>query len=198
MTKDRGCNLKILELSQAYDRERDLVSRPKSEGTAVAFSSNGRYLAFGSYGGIVRVLVTETWAEAFEPLKTRPGALNCLQFSADAQHLVASGDGSLFLWNMKDGRKVGELCEAIHSMSSIVFSPSGQHIAGASDHGVIGFWKVNLIGAIKGDVVHSEVKVEKFAVSGDGKQVLVLTEDHKFIVRKTLDGSQINRFWEYK
>lgn len=83
-------------------------------------------------------------------------------------------------------------CVPYQSMMSIVFSPEGRHIASASSDGAVRLWNANV--TENSDPLKSldnEVKAKNISLSGNGKRVVVLTEDDKFILRNALNGNQI-------
>lgn len=121
--------------------------------------------------------------------------MTCLEFSPDAQRLAScSKDGTIHIWKLKYGQLLGVVSVARQSIVSIAFSPEGEHIASGSDDGVLRIWSTKLIDNPNHiETAERPVEVSNFALSGDGKRILILTGE-AMDSRNTLDGNLITDF----
>jgi WD40 repeat protein len=144
------------------DREHatpDRIDRPERQLTAVAFSDDGRRLAFGSRDGVVEVLAGGTDGRhdslmqralgtdvvvsglAFRPRSSRwlacaglDGRIRLLDLDAGASEAAELGHPDVAL---DDGR-----VQAKAMVRAIAFSPDGRTLASADDRGRLVFWTV--------------------------------------------------------
>lgn len=144
---------------------------------------------------------TDIWKGMFNMYGVHQGQVTRIAFSPDSRLLAAgdafkkseavlSGGGAISVWNMENGGLLGVLRpSSAFQVRSLAFCPDGQRIASASEDGILRIWNVNLIGSTNQEEDgHVDVDVEKFALSGDGKRVLVLTGDHRLYLRNARKG----------
>jgi WD40 repeat protein len=120
----------------------------------VAFSPNGKTLAFGGTGDAVRLLDLEAKPPREQIWKQGGPKANVesLAFSPDGKVLAcAKANGSLLLWDMAAGTELRPLASPDSRVVRIAFSPDGTLLAsaGAFDHqpaggfgAVVRLWKV--------------------------------------------------------
>jgi len=110
----------------------------------VAFSSDGQWLAAGSWGqpGLVTLWDVQT-GELVYTLTGHAVYVNALSFAPDNLTLAsASLDGSIRLWDVNSGRGIGLLQAHTGSVTSLDFSPDGVLlVSGSADQTVI-LWNV--------------------------------------------------------
>lgn len=149
-------------------------------------------LASGFEDGHIEVQKAENWTEAFGPLVAHTSIVSCLDFSPDTQRLASGSlDGTIRLWNTKNGRGAG-VVHSGESIGNIGFSPDGLRIVSHSFAGALQIRIVTLMQKFDhAENVHNEEKVKEFALSGDGKRVLILTYSDRFVMRDALDGKPI-------
>jgi len=109
---------------------------------SVAWSSDGRTLASGSYDNTVRL-----WeAENGRPVRTLSGHGNWVMsvaWSPDGQTLASgSYDNTVRLWDFKSGRAVRTLSGHGSWILSVAWSPDGRMLASGSNDGAIRLWDV--------------------------------------------------------
>jgi WD40 repeat protein len=121
---------------------------------AVEFAPDGRHLAVGDYAGQVTLWDTQT-GEKTATFDKHNHPVLCLGFSPDGKLLAAGGgdeaaptwsqllNGELRLWNVADGRLLGQ-CAAVRSMlQDVHFNAQGTLIAAATLEGTVVLWDVN-------------------------------------------------------
>ncbi|HID98973.1 MAG TPA: hypothetical protein EYP59_01625 [Thiotrichaceae bacterium] len=53
--------------------------------------------------------------------------VNSVAFSPDSQHVISgSGNGTLILWDVATGQKIGQPWQGHKCVNSVAFSPDGQ------------------------------------------------------------------------
>jgi WD40 repeat protein/serine/threonine protein kinase/tetratricopeptide (TPR) repeat protein len=110
--------------------------------SAVAFSPDGRRLAFPSKGKTVKLWDTETWQE----LRTLEGfkeGVYTVAFSPDGSLLAAAGhrgEDGVKLWDPVSGELIRTLEGLWGHIHSVVFSPDGRRVAAAGEDGKVKLW----------------------------------------------------------
>ena len=169
---------------------------------SVAFSSDGRWLATTSSGGVALWDLTEGHHVSIN-VETRLGAV---AFSPDGRYL-ASGTGvltrgELSLWETSTGRMVWTEGTHLLGITSIAFSPDGLRVASAGSDGIVTVRSTstaNLLQRFKAD------RSDAYSVgfTADGRQVVVGSQNgltlwdtqtgdmrHDF-VRRTLEPKSV-------
>jgi WD40 repeat protein len=116
--------------------------------TAVAFSPDGHSVAYGDWGGSIRIWDWRS-RELLHEIQTPHQGVVCLAYSPDGK-LVAScagrehrgGWGSLCLWDVSSGRLVRTITQHRGGVSCVAFSPDGRLLGGAcwGDHNAPRVW----------------------------------------------------------
>jgi RNA polymerase sigma factor (sigma-70 family) len=114
-----------------------------------ALSPDGRMMAAGDVGGVIRVSDPVTGQE----ISRWPGhkkVVYSLAFAPDGQTLASGGqDETLALWEPVTGREVGRFAEGHGAIVSAAFSPDGRLVAWGDANGTVGLRE-----ATTGKVVH--------------------------------------------
>lgn len=174
---------------------RETVWESSLEGpvTAVTFSPNGKYLVFGTKGNMVRILSTSSWASICEPLKGHGNPVACVAFSPNSKLFASTAhDGTIRFWDAETGASLGLLRVFHREVDCISFSPDGARIVSGSTDGVIRTWIVkSILSTPQSHGSQKKEEVHQFALSGDGKRVLVLSFDDKMTMWDALNGHPI-------
>ena len=154
----------------------EMLKISNSSGTCVAFSSDGKMIASGSYDKTIKLWNLE--GKLLHTLKGHGDSIICVAFSANPDDkMLASGshDRTIKLWNLE-----GKLLHTIkgHSagVSCVAFSPNYKIIASSSYDKTIKLWDLDgrELRTIKG---HSE-GVDSIAFSSDGKMLASKSSDN--------------------
>jgi WD40 repeat protein len=111
---------------------------------SVAFSPDGKRLAYGGSRNILRLWDVESKAEVV--FFNFPGdvyAIQSVAFSLDGS-LLATGDtsGLVRIWNAKTGTQLTSLVGHNRQVNSVAFSPDGKLLASTSQDGTVRLWGV--------------------------------------------------------
>jgi WD40 repeat protein len=123
----------------------DLVEYGALDGTAVAFSPDGQYVACGS----THLLFVWKWTGAgkldlHHRLKAHKSWITAVAFHPDGAILASSGyDITICLWDVHSGQLLHQLKRQDGiAPTAIVFSADGAHLFSAGDDGSITCWEV--------------------------------------------------------
>jgi WD40 repeat protein len=118
--------------------------------TAVAFSRDGRWLAYGVGDGVIKRWRRDPGAARWPifrelpPLRGHQGLVNSLSFSPDGKLLASAGGhddrgneglvrfAELLLWDVETGKQLHSLSEKQGEFSCAVFSPDGKTLAASN------------------------------------------------------------------
>ena len=107
------------------------------------FSADGRTLAVGGVGPVIRLWDLESGKEC-DPLESEGGA-NCgrVAFSRDGKHVVAGGfDGILTLWDWSSRRRLMTRKGHRGGIHAVSFSRDGSVLATGDSDGVVKMWDI--------------------------------------------------------
>lgn len=135
----------------ASERQPHELGGPTGVVSAVAFSPDGRFLAYGDHDrgstGRLRVWDLATGRQQAE-LSAQTTAVTTMAFSPDGQ-LLATGDGiasgwpswgRVRVWEVTTGRQRAELGEPTGQVNTVAFSPDGRLVASGDNDGISSGW----------------------------------------------------------
>jgi len=106
-------------------------------GTSVAFSSDGRHAAIGTYGKVL-VVDTET-RKVTREIAVKSGYVRGLAWLNDRSTLVSGCFQAIEFWNVADGKNVRALKVKGYT-NDLKVSPDGQVLAAATETGEVRLW----------------------------------------------------------
>ncbi len=160
-------------------------------GKISAFSSSGRYLAVGDYGGFLQDLKTQQWTKLHdgenESGPAKPRKIMCVAFSRDESVLALGGiDGKVTLWDVASAEKRGELVghrvtahpNTPHALrpsaptpfgvTYVTFDPTGEKLLSTGGDGTIRVWDIeSQTQLVKIDHQRTPIRVAEFLPSGE-------------------------------
>jgi WD40 repeat protein/serine/threonine protein kinase len=166
---------------------------------AVAFSSDGHYLATGNINGAVQVWDATT-RDLVGTLGTHSREIRRVVFSGDGRYLVSSSDGIVMLW---DAQRLHEKQEPRTFPArvpgaglNVAFSPDGRRLATGGAENTVVIWDVeteNKLQTLWGK--HSgEVYAVAFSSLDDGRLIATAGEDSAVKVWDSHSGKLIHSF----
>jgi eukaryotic-like serine/threonine-protein kinase len=145
----------------------------------LAYSPDGRLLATGGMDQTA-CLYEAASGRLLHRLRGHDGDVRSLAFSPDSRMLVTATYNQpgatgytrreAILWDTQTGEKRGSLRGHTGTLTSVAFSPDGQHVATASFDGMAKVWDV----AAAHDAVNLEEGPQAVAVMGEGPQALAV------------------------
>jgi WD40 repeat protein len=137
---------------------------------ALAFSPDGKRLAWGGQSPTVKVWDTIRWQGVpSSPLAAR-NAVQSIAFSADGRLLAAAVNAMrpLTIWEVSTGKLVRELPNR-WVINGVAFSPDSRHLAAASNIGTVQVWDVTTGAPVIAAPLRHEADVTSVAYSRDGR-----------------------------
>ena len=150
-----------------FDRE----GRP----LAAAFSSDGRTVATGDFGGAVRLWRIANRAPSGRLLpRGAPSPITAVAFSSDGSHLAAASGSSIDVWNVRT-RGAPAVYTDDSDVWSVGFSRDGRTVATGDVDGTVRVW--NLKTGRSRDLIGHVGAVRSVAFSPDGASLVTASED---------------------
>jgi WD40 repeat protein len=167
----------------------------QSEGSCVAFSPNGRYLAYGGHSHSI-MLTDSTGQSVLHELPCN-SYTSALAFSPDSSMLVSGHeDSAIRLWSATNGKLQTELLKDGSAVNRLAFSADGRTLLSAARDGTIRAWSVDQsrdygivyrVDVSGENQAASEILVD-FSLSSDDRRVAILFQDR--------DGRHAIELWD--
>jgi WD40 repeat protein len=151
-----------------------LHSFPANVPRAVAFSPDGRLVAFDSQNDVLVCDVEERRTRF--TLRGHRNSIQALAFSPDG-HLIASGgkDRMVYLWDAETGKRRFSLFGHPGDVSTVAFDPDGLTLVAADGSGALKMWQVKT-GQELLTLDRGPDEIKKVAFSPDGRQLALMFE----------------------
>ena len=122
--------------------QRRVATLPQPDGlTALAFSTDGRFLATGSEGKRVRLLDLRS-GQVLLDIEGHRHVVTALAFSPDGARLVSTSvDSTIKLWAVPSGHELITLTGHQAKINALLFTPDGNTLISGSADGEVRFWR---------------------------------------------------------
>jgi hypothetical protein len=135
----RGVNNKVVFFDAATGDRRFSLPTQRRALTALAFTSDGRFLAVGFNGQV------QLWDVPARELVRVFGGFErvptCLAFSAGGRRLAAGmQDGQVWVWNAESAAVEARLQTATRGVRSVMFAPDGRSVVVAANRAPVTVW----------------------------------------------------------
>ncbi len=133
-----GIQMKDLTTGERFDNELT------DDGiTALAFSPDGKYLAYGQPTGVIRVWGEDGWKTSLALLRSHRGKITDLVFSPNSELLISAGeDGTIRIWEASTGNELMVLLSHNGLINDISFGLQGSVISSAGQDGQVILWAI--------------------------------------------------------
>jgi WD40 repeat protein len=186
----------LAELVAIFGKDRHALGDGRCHLHTVAFSPDGKKLAFGGIGNAVRLIDLEGQPAREHTWNPRgPEAdIDSLAFSPDGKLLAcANGNGSILLWDVASGAELRPLASPDRRVMRIAFSPDGTLLASAGKQGgaVVRIWKVATGQLLFTSHMPGDWPVWDVAFSRDGKTLAAGMETGEVRLFDVASGWQV-------
>ncbi|MCP4700906.1 MAG: PQQ-binding-like beta-propeller repeat protein, partial [Gammaproteobacteria bacterium] len=154
----------------------------KNDVSAVAFATDSRILATGSYDGRVGLFTIGAAKKTFF-LEGHKGDVNSIAFSPDGTQLLSGGDDGVLLWNVKEAALLQKFPPIQDGMLWVTVSPDGRRFAAVGRKPVITVYSFP-DGNMQHRLSGHEDTVLRAEFSPDGQQLA------------SVSGDATIRFWD--
>jgi len=184
---------KILRAHNKVETILERIFEYKCEGTvlSVAFSPDGRYLATGSWGNVLRVFEIGSWKKVYR--HKHGAAILSLSFSPDSKYLATGGrDNMLRVFETTTWRIIYKHNHE-YDIFSVAFSPENKYLATGSWDGILRVFKIGSWEIIF-EYKHKS-PVYSVAFSPDGRLLATGSKDKML---RVFEVNSWRRIFEYK
>lgn len=123
-------------------KERKVVGSLNDPITAIAVSTNGKYIFTGGGNSTVKIWSFEERKE-IASLTGHSGRVDAIAVTKDGKHIVsASQDGSVRIWPFEEGKEVVILKSDSYVVTSLVVTIDGKHIVSGSNERTLIIWSL--------------------------------------------------------
>ena len=172
--------------------------------TGVAFSSDGRRLASGSWDESVKFWNVRT-GQAVSTVASKMKEVQALAFSHDGHWLAAENSSDIVtLWDAATGREIRTMASdkplgilGSNWVYSIAFSPDGRWLASGVDDKTVRIWEVKT-GRVVRDLTAQRRSVIYAAFSPDGRWLASGNDDKSIRIWDVFSGQEIARLSGHK
>jgi WD40 repeat protein len=152
----------------AQEIQEDVQTAVSDTILSVAFSPDGRWVAGGGFGRMVKLWTSRDWSLQ-HTLTGNPQSVRVVAFSPDSRSVAAAcDDGILRLWSVEDFRLVRAIKTGDRGIAALSYSPDGKWLATSNtdvDRGTIVGGTVQVWEAATGTLVNEHVVKDDYLAS---------------------------------
>ena len=176
--------------------QRDIIPPNIMNASALAFSHDGKTLAYGHRNGIVLSDVTRTDIQERGRIPTNRGFDTMLIFSPDGKILLDSKNWRplIQLWDVDTGTDLGTLSGHTEGIETLVFSHDGKLLASGSWDGTVLLWDWDKVSAkiatdnmgkeFQNNLEPPQVPIEYAGKTEEAEAVINWLKEHNYRVSK--------------
>ncbi|MFZ2890306.1 WD40 repeat domain-containing protein [Sulfuricurvum sp.] len=144
--------------------------------TTVAFNDNGQWIATGSYDRTINLLNLATMKQ---PLKLRghTSAVMKIQFLPEARILSVDKEGTLIIWDMRNGKMIKRLTKMNDEVTTMTVSQDKKFAFIATKLGSIGLYDLHTLEQIKQRYIKISESVTSLALIPEGFRLAIGTAE---------------------
>ena len=156
----------------------------------VALSPDGKWLAVGMKGGLVRIYEVDGWRES-RSFMTLCESVGGVAWSPDGQFLAgACSNGNVHVWDVRAGEKRITIPAHVGGANDVVFASDGKSLFTCGEDNLAKRWDVDSA-ELKREFKTHEREVERIALSPDGTRLATASSDDTFAVWETATGKKL-------
>ena len=170
-----GSNTKIELWTSPTGEAIGIPLRAVKEITCAHFSPSQDIVAAGDGDGIVHLWSMST-LKSLKQFNTGQAGVSAVEFSPDGRVLTAASGETAAIWNVSNGRQVGESLRHTAPVTAVRFSADCKRIATGADDGTVRLWDASN-GLPLSEKLVNEKGVRDLIFSSDGKKLFSSSRD---------------------
>lgn len=157
---------------------------------SIAFSPDGKHLAFGSYEDTVYLWDIAT-SKVVQQFEEHNDSVLSIAYSPNGKYLASgSSDKTVLLWEVATGKVVQRFKGHNKGVNSVAYSPDGKYIASGSDDNTVRLWEI-ATGIVLQRLEGHNDSVRSIVYSPNGKRLASCSFDETVRIWEVATGKTI-------